>query len=67
MEMNTSGFNISDMTDHEFAAWLRKKDSKWTFNQIANYTQFICNKTIVAFVKYKNNPPCRTIFIKNEL
>ena len=65
--MDLYGFTISNMTDHEFSAWLRKKDNNWDFNHIReNYTQFICNKKIVAVIKYKNSFPCnRIIFIKN--
>ena len=65
--MNLPGFTISDMTDQEFATWLSKKDSNWDFNHIGeNCIQFICNKKIVAVIKYKNSFQCdRIIFIKN--
>jgi len=51
-------------TDHEFARYLRKKDPKWTWNQLNEYTQFICRGEIVAVAIYKNSSPVsRTILI----
>ncbi len=56
-----------NLTDHEFAKFLRDKDPNWTVNPIGEYTQFICNKKIEAVVKYKNDHPVgRQIWIDNS-
>jgi len=54
-----------EITDHEFAKYLRKKDENWTYKHIGEYTQFVCNGKIAALAKYKNFPTIgRQIWIR---
>jgi hypothetical protein len=57
-----------DMTDHEFATFLRKEDPDWTWDSIADFNRFINRQgEILAIVKYKNDYPlARWIWINKH-
>ena len=60
--------NKTEMTDHEFSKWLRKKDKNWKFvNMSAQtpYTQYFNSKgNLIALVIYNNQKTTREIFLK---
>lgn len=60
-------FVETDMTDHEFAGYLRRVDPNWNYYHVSKYTKFLGNGTVIAVVKYKNDLPlARKIWIKKE-
>ena len=62
--MNLHGFTKSVMTDHEFAAWLRKHNAVDTYEHYLNSARwFDGNRKIIAVALYDNSATKRTIYL----
>lgn len=57
----------SYMTDHEFSAWLRKRDLHWQTTRIThNIQEYKTNDILAAIIIYENSPPISRIIYINE-
>ncbi len=61
-------FELTEMTDHEFAAYCRERGWEGETNVLKQWTQFILpSGTVVALVRYKNDAPVnRWIYVPRE-
>lgn len=51
------------MTDHEFAAWLRKRDPQWMYEHKGNATEFYVHGKCVAVAIFDNVNCTKKVFI----
>lgn len=63
------GYEFTEMSDHEFAAWLDRHGWEGRTHATNQYTKFISHGGIVlAVVKYKNGAPVnRWIWLMKEI
>lgn len=62
-------FVPSNMTDFEFAKWLREQDPEWKFEAVATFppiTHFFAKGFIVAYAVYNNQNNSRRLYIKQQ-
>jgi hypothetical protein len=59
-------FKLVEMGDYDFAAWLRKQDPNWTYQQFdqPRGTFYIAHGKTIAVVFYNNQACTRKIYIK---
>ncbi len=58
---------MENMTDLEFAKYLKAKDPNWTWDSINDFNRFMAHGKVVAVVKYHNSYPVgRVIWVEIE-
>lgn len=62
--MRERGFTASDMTDHEFSAWLRRQDCTYRQHLIGTIWTRRRDDSTAAIVIYDNEKCTRAIWIK---
>lgn len=62
-DMLNHNFTLSDMTDHEFAAYLRARNGRFD-QHIMNATVYVNDDEVVAVVFFDNAAMTRTIYVK---
>lgn len=68
-EVLVNDFCLVEMTDHEFAAWLRKQDREWTYQGFDQPpgTYYYAHGKVVAVVFYNNQKCTRKIHVRKGL
>lgn len=68
-EILVGDFRLVEMTDHNFAAWLRKQDPEWTYQSFNKPpgTYYRAHGKTVAVVFYNNQACTRRIYVRKDL